>query len=92
MVEDKAERRKFKPGAVVPKPMTLEEHRGSCTQQLRMSGLQMCGERQTLIHVLNCCKVARDQQRYNTRHDKVLDVMWLTLTQNIDQPIPRLLM
>lgn len=32
----------------------------------------LCGERQTLIHVLNCCRVARDLRRYNQRHDLVL--------------------
>ena len=32
----------------------------------------LCSERQTLIHVLNTCKVARDDRRYNTRHDSVL--------------------
>ena len=25
----------------------------------------LCGERQTLIHMLNCCRVARDLSRYN---------------------------
>ena len=35
----------------------------------------LCGERQTLIHVLNCCSVARDLRRYNSRHDDVLRVM-----------------
>ena len=33
----------------------------------------LCGERQTLIHVLNCCRVARDLRRYNQRHDLVLE-------------------
>ena len=29
----------------------------------------LCGERQTLIHVLNCCRVVRDLRRYNQHHD-----------------------
>ena len=33
----------------------------------------LCGERQTLIHVLNTCKAARDARRYNVRHDTVLN-------------------
>ena len=33
------------------------------------------------MHVLNCCKVATDQQRYNTRHDKVHDVIVAYINQ-----------
>lgn len=32
----------------------------------------LCGERQTLIHVLNSCKVACDERCFNARHDAVL--------------------
>jgi len=32
----------------------------------------LCGERQSLLHVLNNCSVARDLRRYNHRHDAVL--------------------
>ena len=32
----------------------------------------LCGERQTLIHVLNTCAVARDNQRFNGRHHSLL--------------------
>ena len=32
----------------------------------------LCGERQSLIHVLNTCSVARDQRCFNARHDAVL--------------------
>jgi len=32
----------------------------------------LCGERQSLIHVLNTCSVARDQRYFNTRHDAIL--------------------
>ena len=35
----------------------------------------LCGERQTLIHVLNNCKVALDRRRYNERHDRVLQIL-----------------
>ena len=31
----------------------------------------LCGECQSLIHVLNCCSVVRDLWRYNSRHDGV---------------------
>ena len=33
----------------------------------------LCGDQQTLIHVLNSCRVARDLRRYNRRHDAVLE-------------------
>ena len=29
----------------------------------------LCGERQTLIHILNICKSARDARRFNARHE-----------------------
>ena len=32
----------------------------------------LCGGNQTLLHVLNNCTTARDLQRYNSRHDLVL--------------------
>ena len=32
----------------------------------------LCGNNQSLLHVLNNCSVARDAHRYNTRHDLVL--------------------
>ena len=35
----------------------------------------LCGDQQTLIHVLNSCPVARDLRRYNQRHDAVLKVI-----------------
>jgi hypothetical protein len=39
----------------------------------------LCGERQTLIHVLNCCQVARDQYRFNPCHDRVLRAIASTI-------------
>ena len=35
----------------------------------------LCGERQTLIHALNSCRVALELRRYNHRHDGVLGVL-----------------
>ena len=35
----------------------------------------LCGERQTLIHVLNACPVSLHQRRYNRRHDAVLELI-----------------
>ena len=39
------------------------------------SNCKLCGERQTLVHVLNHCQVALDLRRYNARHDAVLEVI-----------------
>ena len=39
------------------------------------SSCKLCGERQTLIHVLNCCPRALRLRRYNERYDAVLDVI-----------------
>ena len=39
------------------------------------SNCKLCGERQTLMHVLNHCQVALDLRRYNARHDAVLEVI-----------------
>ena len=36
---------------------------------------KLCSQRQTLLHVLNHCKVALELQRYNQRHDNVLQVI-----------------
>ena len=36
------------------------------------SNCQLCGERQTLAHVLSSCKIALAQGRYTWRHNKVL--------------------
>ena len=33
---------------------------------------KLCGDDQSLIHVLNVCRVARGGQRFNGRHDAVL--------------------
>ena len=32
----------------------------------------LCGERQTLLHVLNACPYALNRRRYNNRHDAIL--------------------
>ena len=49
----------------------------------------MCGERQSLIHVLNCCSVARDLRRYNPRHDQVLQVVADTIRPKL-KPMTKL--
>ena len=39
------------------------------------SSCKLCGERQTLLHILCHCPVALHLRRYNTRHDEVLRVI-----------------
>ena len=41
----------------------------------------LCRERQSLIHVLNTCSVARDQRRFNARHDVVLGEIIATVKE-----------
>lgn len=43
----------------------------------------LCGERQTLIHVLNMCPVALMNRRYNHRHDAVLEVIVNTISKHL---------
>ena len=41
-------------------------------QKKSSSACHLCGNNQSLLHVLNNCSVARDLRRYNIRHDLVL--------------------
>ena len=43
----------------------------------------LCHENQTLMHVLNNCRVARDARRYNFRHDAILRVIAEVVQNNI---------
>ena len=45
------------------------------------SSCPLCGEKQSLIHVLNACSVARDKRRYNVRHDSVLREVVATIQE-----------
>ena len=45
------------------------------------SQCKLCGQRQTLLHVLNHCPVALDMRRYNERHDMVLQVIFKFLSK-----------
>ena len=50
------------------------------------SDCPLCGEAQTLVHVLNCCPVARDLRRYNHRHDAVLKVIVDAVQMHLSTP------
>lgn len=43
----------------------------------------LCGEHQTLLHVLNACKTALHLRRYNERHDRILSELHTTIKQNL---------
>ena len=46
----------------------------------------LCSEKQSLIHVLNACRVARDEHRYNTRHDEVLLLIAAQIEKQLTPP------
>ena len=43
----------------------------------------LCGENQSLLHVLNNCTKARDLRRYNTQHDLVLQEIAAAIKQHL---------
>ena len=43
----------------------------------------LCHEKQSLLHILNNCSVARDARRYNQRHDSVLQAIAAAVRDNI---------
>ena len=45
----------------------------------------LCHENQSLLHVLNNCRAARDYRRYNIRHDSILSAITETVSRNIPQ-------
>ena len=47
------------------------------------SDCKLCGERQSLLHVLCSCPVALQLRRYNTRHDRVLQVIFNLLKDHL---------
>ena len=49
------------------------------------SACRLCGERQTLMHVLNNCPEALNMRCYNKRHDAVLVVTTTFVKSNIPQ-------
>ena len=54
-------------------------HNANLAMWRRKEGLsstcKLCGERQTLLHVLNNCPEALNMHRYNKRHDAVLEII-----------------
>ena len=48
---------------------------------------KLCGERQTLCHILNNCKVALELRRYNTRHDQILQIIEEFMKQQVSEDV-----
>jgi hypothetical protein len=46
---------------------------------------KLCGEKQTLCHVLNNCRVALNFRRYNHRHDEVLHIITEFIKENVPE-------
>ena len=44
---------------------------------------KLCSERQTLAHVLNSCEVALKNRRYNSRHDAILQCIFLFVKKHL---------
>ena len=43
----------------------------------------LCHEKQSLLHILNNCSVARDARRYNQQHDLLLQLIAAAVRDNI---------
>ena len=48
-------------------------------KKLPSPACRLCGQRQTLLHVLNACPYALQKRRYNTRHDAILQAIYVCL-------------
>ena len=48
---------------------------------------KLCGERQTLCHILNNCEVALELRRYNTRHDQILQIIEEFMKQQVSEDV-----
>ena len=63
-------------------------HNANIALWRKSSGLsaacKLCGEKQTLCHVLNNCKVALNFRRYNHRHDEILHI----ITEFVKEHVP----
>ena len=46
------------------------------------SACPLCGEKQTLIHILNTCRVAREERRFNPLHNTILSLIVDLLSAN----------
>ena len=52
-------------------------------RKLPSPSCKLCGQRQTLLHVLNACPYALQKRRYNTRHDAILQAIYAFLVKHL---------
>ena len=52
-------------------------------KKLPSSSCNLCGQRQTLLHILNACPSALEKRRYNTRHDAILQSIHTFLVKHL---------
>ena len=45
---------------------------------------KMCGNHETLLHVLNMCQKALEQERFNFRHDSIVNYL-VTVLKSLNQ-------
>ena len=48
---------------------------------------KLCGEHQTLCHILNNCRTALELRRYNARHDTVLQAITKFMQQQVSEDV-----
>ena len=50
---------------------------------------KLCGERQTLCHILNNCKMALNRRRYDNRHDEILRIISSFVQKQVPDDVTR---
>ena len=65
-------------------------------KKLPSASCNLCGQQQSLLHVLNACPYALEKRRYNDRHDGILESIYifrkklLPPSQNVTADLPNL--
>ena len=52
-------------------------------KKLPSPSCNLCGQRQTLLHILNACPHALEKRRYNARHDAILRSIYTFLVKHL---------
>ena len=67
---------------------TLPHNKNLCLwRKLSSPSCPLCGQNQSLLHVLSHCPVALHERRYNKRHDAVLACITTFLTDNLPESL-----
>ena len=65
-------------------------------KKLPSASCNLCGQQQSLLHVLNACPYALEKRRHNDRHDGILESIYIFLkkllppSQNVTADLPNL--